>query len=210
VGQAAGSRQARGWVAIAAPGRVVWPVVAGLPCRRRRRRRRGWDHTSIPHPGVGCLPWWEGSSCSYWPRRRRGTGVRRQGSGSRFDEVLTPTTRLAPPAPGHRSIAGSSGTPEVDNSIHGSGALPSGVGTQPDRHQTTDLAVGGSNSSRRATITAAQRPYNGVAGCRLGVSLRPNCGHVDGHSKPDCDHHRDFGCIPADRATVGAPARSLL
>jgi hypothetical protein len=38
-------------VAIAAPGRVVlWPAAAGLPpCRRRR----GWDHTSIPRPGLG-------------------------------------------------------------------------------------------------------------------------------------------------------------
>jgi hypothetical protein len=43
-------RQALGWVAIAAPGRVVlWPALAGLPCRRRR----GWDHTSIPRPRCG-------------------------------------------------------------------------------------------------------------------------------------------------------------
>ena len=34
------------------------------------------------------------------------------GSGSRFDEVLTPTTRVAAPDPGHSSTAGSSGTPE--------------------------------------------------------------------------------------------------
>jgi len=54
---------------MAAPGRVVlWPVVAGLS---RRRRPRGWDHTSTRPPGVECLPRWEGSSCSLWPRRRR-------------------------------------------------------------------------------------------------------------------------------------------
>jgi hypothetical protein len=35
-------------------------------------------------------------------------------------------------------------------------------------HQATDLAVGGSNPSRRATITAAQRPYHGVAGLCWG------------------------------------------
>ena len=62
-----------------------------------------------------------------------------------MDEVFTPTTRAAPLDPGHG----------------------------PDRHQTTDLAVGGSNPSRRATITAAQRPYSGVAGCRLGIGMLP-------------------------------------
>jgi hypothetical protein len=49
----AGGRRGRRWVAIAAPGRVVLPsAAAGLP----GRRRRGWDHTSIPRPEVGCFP----------------------------------------------------------------------------------------------------------------------------------------------------------
>jgi hypothetical protein len=41
--------------------------------------------------------------------------------------------------------------------------LPSG-GRSRDRRQPTDLAVGGSNPSRRATIIAAQRPCDRVAG----------------------------------------------
>jgi hypothetical protein len=45
---------------------------------------------------------------------------------------------------------------------------PSGPDQTDAEHQATDLAVGGSNPSRRATITAAQRPYHGVAGLCWG------------------------------------------
>jgi hypothetical protein len=68
---------------------------------------------------------------------------------------------------------------------------PSNV-SRPDRsgadqidaeHQATDLAVGGSNPSRRATITAAQRPCSRVAACCGAAGLRPNCDPVGGHSQ---------------------------
>src|SRR5215211_5601264 len=139
---------------MAAPGRVVlWPAAAGLPCRRRR----GWDHTSIPRPGVGCLPRWEGSSRGCWPCSRRETEAGQHGSGSKFDEVLTPTTRVAAPHPGqeHHRLERHSPTATTPST----GVAPvesSGVG-RGRRHQTTDLAVGGSNPSRRAVTVAPRR-----------------------------------------------------
>jgi hypothetical protein len=51
-------------VAIGTPELVVLQLTAaGLSCRQRQ----GWDDTSIPRPGEGCLPRWEGSSCGCWP-----------------------------------------------------------------------------------------------------------------------------------------------
>jgi len=70
------------------------------------------------------------------------------------------------------------------------------------RCMTTDLAVGGSNPSRRATITAAQRPRDGVAACYRDAGLRPNCDHVGGQFHNDCDHHhrsRRPSCCSAGR-----------
>jgi hypothetical protein len=103
-------RQAWGWVAMAAPGRVVlWPTVAGLPCRRLWR---GWDHTSIPRSGVGCLPRWEGSSCGWWPRRRRGIEAgqhRGQAPGLMRSSPLQPGSLLLI---GDRSTTSSSGIPQ--------------------------------------------------------------------------------------------------
>jgi hypothetical protein len=66
-----------------------------------------------------------------------------------------------------------------------------------ERCQTTDLAVGGSNPSRRATNTAGQRPCDGIAAGRRAAGLRPNCDHVDGHSQHDCDHLRPQSPMPA-------------
>jgi hypothetical protein len=60
---------------------------------------------------------------------------------------------------------------------------------------TTDLAVGGSNPSRRATITAAQLPCGRVADRCLGAGLRPNCDHVGEHCQGDCDHLRPQSAI---------------
>jgi hypothetical protein len=127
-----------GWVAMAAPGRVVlWPTVAGLPCRRLWR---GWDHTSIPRSGVGCLPRWEGSSCGWWPRRRRGIEAGQHGSGSRLDEVLTPTTRVAAPDRGQDHHQLERHSPTSTTPFHGSGACRvEWCGTRPARHQATDL-----------------------------------------------------------------------
>jgi hypothetical protein len=70
-------------------------------------------------------------------------------------------------------------------------------------HQPTDLAVGGSNPSRRATITAAQRPYRGTAAYRWTVGVRPNCDHVGGHSRWGCDH------LPPQTAICPVPGYRL-
>jgi hypothetical protein len=157
------------WVAMAAPGRVVlWPAVAGLPCRRVRR---GWDHTSIPRPGVGCLPRWEGSSRGWWPRRRRETEAGQHGSGSRFDEVLTPTTRVAAPHPGqehHRLEQHSPCRQPYPREWRLSSRV---VWAAARRQQTTDLAVGGSNPSRRATNPQLSGPVTGS----LGAVERLDC-----------------------------------
>jgi hypothetical protein len=81
-------------------------------------------------------------------------------------------------------------------------------------HQPTDLAVGGSNPSRRATKPAGQWPYGGVAYCSGTAGLRPNCDHVGGHSLSDCDHLRPPWLMPAPlllvSAVVEAPARDRL
>jgi hypothetical protein len=263
-------------MAIAAPGPLVrWPAVAGLPCRRRR----GWDHTSIPYPGVGCFRWWEGSSCSWWLRRRRGeeraAEVSRWGRGRsclcgtgrpqwpgsracwrrpwrcgrgleagrlggsrcrclcRLDVVSLSSTsgharlrhgsapggmRFSPLQPGSRPLIRDTAAPlarvslpSVEDSIPGVAPCRV-VAHRPDRHQTTDLAVGGSNPSRRATITAGQRPCDRVAARCCGAGLRPNCDHVGGHSQPDCDHLRPQSPVPTAflllSATVAAPARN--
>jgi hypothetical protein len=225
VGGSAGDPQGRGRVAMGTPELVVLQsTAAGLSCRQRQ----GWDDTSIPRPGVGCLPRWEGSSCGCWPPRRRGSSGRgssgrgrgqsaglpvvgelaeqvvrgsqirnRAGRRSRrwgldlgrvakvvrvpssssesvldlqaapdlvtrvssgTERGLTPTTRVAPPDPGHRTkptrvCSQASTTPPM-------GRRPAEWhGQHPDCHQTTDLAVGGSNPSRRAK-TAAERRYS--------------------------------------------------
>src|SRR5436190_7464917 len=43
------------------------------------------------------------------------------------EEVLTPTTRVAAPDPGHRRPPAPAALPSVDDSMHGNGALSSGV-----------------------------------------------------------------------------------
>jgi hypothetical protein len=70
--------------------------------------------------------------------------------------------------------------------------------------QTTDLAVGGSNPSRRATKPAGQWPYGWVADCSGTAGLRPNCDHVGGHSLSDCDHLRPPWLMPAPLLLVSA------
>jgi hypothetical protein len=65
-------------------------------------------------------------------------------------------------------------------------------------HQPTDLAVGGSNPSRRASNSAAQRPCDGVAACCRATGLRPNCDHVGGHlhqTATTCDHRPVMAAI---------------
>jgi hypothetical protein len=60
-------------------------------------------------------------------------------------------------------------------------------------HQPTDLAVGGSNPSRRATITAAQPPYDRVADLRGAPDCDQTATTLAGTSNPGattCDHHR--------------------
>jgi hypothetical protein len=47
---------------------------------------------------------------------------------------------------------------------------------------TTDLAVGGSNPSRRATKPAGQWPWDGITDLYGLAELRPNCDPVGGHS----------------------------
>jgi hypothetical protein len=87
---------------------------------------------------------------------------------------------------------------------------------------TTDLAVGGSNPSRRATETAAQRPCNRVAACCRAAGLRPNCDPVGGHSAHRCDPLRPHrpqrrrqpgsrhppAAAVGDRAALGIPTSS--
>jgi hypothetical protein len=76
----------------------------------------------------------------------------------------------------------------------------------------TDLAVGGSNPSRRATKPAAQRPGDRVTEGCLHAGLRPNCDHIGGHFQLDCDHVRPHSPVsaafPLVSVTVAAPARS--
>jgi hypothetical protein len=152
-----------------------------------------------------CRPGWRGSrACCRRPRRWRLDQGRHTGRyvcrrdetslsstsrharlrhrvSSRLDEVLTCTTRAAPPDPG-----------------------------RTDYHQATDLAVGGSNPSRRATITAAQRPRSKVADSCRGAGLRPHWRAL----QPDCDHLRPQSPVPAAflviSATVAAPVSSRL
>ena len=86
--------------------------------------------------------------------------------------------------------------PRVDTSATGVTPAESGVGTRPDRHQTTDLAVGGSNLSRRSSETAGQRPCGGAAAWCQIAGLRPNCDPIAGHSQHGCDHLRPYWPLP--------------
>jgi hypothetical protein len=74
----------------------------------------------------------------------------------------------------------------------------------PERCQTTDLAVGGSNPSRRATNTAGQRPCGRVADRSGTAGVRPNCDHIGGHSQPGCDHLRPPSPIPTGFMLISA------
>jgi hypothetical protein len=60
-----------------------------------------------------------------------GTGAGGTRSGSRFEEVLTPTTRVAVPYSGHTSPPALAALPSVDDSMYGNGALSSGVAREP-------------------------------------------------------------------------------
>jgi hypothetical protein len=74
-----------------------------------------------------------------------------------------------------------------------------------ERHRTTDLAVGGSNS-RRATITAAQRRYNGAAVGRRAARLRPIATTLAGSPEvtaTTCDQVAAPGAIPPDHRRHG-------
>ena len=53
----------------------------------------------------------------------------------------------------------------IDEASNVSRPDPSGADQIDAEHQATDLKVGGSNPSRRATISPAQRPCHGVAAC---------------------------------------------
>jgi hypothetical protein len=74
-----------------------------------------------------------------------------------------PTTRVAPPDPGQRSTVGSAVIPEHRH-LHPPERRPAESWSHTTRYQTADLAVGGSNPSRRASKLAAQRPCNKAAG----------------------------------------------
>ena len=130
---------------------------------------------------------------------------------SETEKGLTPTTRVVPPDPGHRDHADSSVLASVDNSTHWT-ATCRVHGQHPDRHQTTDLAVGGSNPSRRATITAAQRPSPGAAAAVRLAGVRLDCHHVGGQPRRDCDHLRPRSPLPTRpghfrvRAPLPAPS----
>jgi hypothetical protein len=63
----------------------------------------------------------------------------------------------------------------IDEASNVSRPDPSGADQIDAEHQAMDLAVGGSNPSRRATISPAQRPCHGVAACCGAAGLRPNC-----------------------------------
>jgi hypothetical protein len=56
-----------------------------------------------------------------------------------------------------------SGSVQIDEASNVSRPDRSGADQSDVEHQDTDLAVGGSNPSRRATISAAQRPCEGIA-----------------------------------------------
>jgi hypothetical protein len=90
-----------------------------------------------------------------------------------------------------------SGSVWIDEASDVSRPDPSGAHQSVVEHQTTDLAVGGSNLSRRASKTAGQRPCDRVTTCYRGCGLRPNCDHVGGQSRGDCDHLPPRTPIPA-------------
>jgi hypothetical protein len=113
-------------------------------------------------------------------------GRLRHRVSSRLDEVFTPTTRAAPLDPGHG----------------------------PDRHQTTDLAVGGSNPSRRATITAGQRPCARTAawwqGRRTATKLRPRWRALTTRLRPRATTFAHAGFIAAGQCRRGVTASGRL
>ncbi len=106
------------------------------------------------------------------------------------------------------------GSDQIDEAPNLSRPDPSGADQIDAEHQATDLAVGGSNPSRRATKTPAQRPCDGAAARCQVAGLRPNCDHVGGHCQPDCDHLRPPSPMRASlllvSAAVEAPASGRL
>jgi hypothetical protein len=74
-------------------------------------------------------------------------------------------------------------------------------------HQPTDLAVGGSNPSRRATNIPAQRPCSRVAEHSETAGLRPNCDPVGGHSRHRCDPLRPPWPLPDSASPRGSTRR---
>jgi hypothetical protein len=111
------------------------------------------------------------------------------GSAPGLEGVLTPTTRVAPPDPGHRGAPPTRVTRER-RQLHPRERRPAEwYGNLPT---VTRLRSGGWGFESLAArhLTAAQRPCDRVADRCLGGGLRPNCDHVGGHSQPDCDHLR--------------------
>ena len=76
-----------------------------------------------------------------------------------------------------------SGSIWIDEASNVSSPDRSGADQIDTEHQATDLAVGGSNPSRRATITAAQRPCDGIAVSCQRARLRPSCTTLAGSPK---------------------------
>ena len=76
-----------------------------------------------------------------------------------------------------------SGSIWIDEASNVSSPDRSGADQIDTEHQATDLAVGGSNPSRRATITAAQRPCDGIAVSCRAARLRPSCTTLAGSPK---------------------------
>ena len=108
-------------------------------------------HVQIPHAGP--LPSSMAETDRNGARLRQGAGV--------IIRLIIQTIRRDP-----------SGPDATDGPSHLSRLDPSGADQIDAEHQATDLAVGGSNPSRRATKPAGQRPVTGP----------PSDG-----SSPDCD-----------------------
>jgi hypothetical protein len=100
---------ALGWVAMAAPGRVVlWPAVAGLPCRRRR----GWGPYLDPAPRCGVFSLVGGLIARLLASQAKGDrsgAARSQAPGLMRSSPLQPGSLLLI---GDRSTTGSSGIPQ--------------------------------------------------------------------------------------------------
>jgi hypothetical protein len=89
-----------------------------------------------------------------------------------------------------------SGSDQIDEAPDVSRPDPSGADQIDAEHQATDLAVGGSNPSRRATKIPAQRP---VTGSPTG-SWPPDCDHIAttlagtaNRTATTCDHYGPCG-----------------